>query len=231
MMFNVLLNAGQLTYAMHIAEGFLPKMWALIWTLVFLPFLVLGIMKLNKQFKEDASNKLLFALMAAFAFTLSSLKIPSIVGSCSHPTGMGLGAILLGPVSMVVIGTVVLLLQALLIAHGGITTLGANAFSMAVVGPFVSFGIYHVMKNRNINRKWCVFVAATVGSLSTYFVTSIQLGAAFAQGDFMMASLKFLGVFMFTQLPISIAEGLLTVVVYNLLTENNQFPKLAGGSR
>lgn len=230
-MFNVLLNAGQLTYAMHIAEGFLPKMWALIWTLVFLPFLVLGIMKLNKQFKEDASNKLLFALMAAFAFTLSSLKIPSIVGSCSHPTGMGLGAILLGPVSMVVIGTVVLLLQALLIAHGGITTLGANAFSMAVVGPFVSFGIYHVMKNRNINRKWCVFVAATVGSLSTYFVTSIQLGAAFAQGDFMMASLKFLGVFMFTQLPISIAEGLLTVVVYNLLTENNQFPKLAGGSR
>lgn len=230
-MFNVLLNAGQLTYAMHIAEGFLPKMWALLWTLVFLPFLVFGIMKLNKQFKEDVSNKLLFALMAAFAFTLSSLKIPSIVGSCSHPTGMGLGAILLGPLSMVVIGTVVLLLQALLIAHGGITTLGANAFSMAVVGPFVTFAVYHVMKNMNINRKWCVFVAATVGSLSTYFVTSIQLGAAFAQGDFMMASLKFLGVFMFTQLPISIAEGLLTVVVYNLLTENNQFPKLAGGSR
>lgn len=230
-MFNVLLNAGQLTYAMHIAEGFLPKMWALLWTLIFLPFLVLGIMKLNKQFKEDASNKLLFALMAAFAFTLSSLKIPSIVGSCSHPTGMGLGAILLGPLSMVVIGTVVLLFQALLIAHGGITTLGANAFSMAVVGPFVTFGVYQLMKKMNINRKWCVFVAAMVGSLCTYFVTSIQLGAAFAQGDFIMASIKFLGVFMFTQLPIAIAEGLLTVVVYNLLTENNQFPKLAGGSR
>ncbi len=61
-------------------------------------------------------------------FVLSALKIPSVTGSCSHPTGVGLGAIMFGPSVMFVLGTIVLIFQALLLAHGGITTLGANAF-------------------------------------------------------------------------------------------------------
>lgn len=230
-MLNTFLGLGQFTYAMHISEGFLPQIWALIWTLVFTPFLLWSVINLNRKFKEDSSNKLLFALMAAFAFTLSSLKIPSFVGSCSHPTGMGLGAILLGPLPMVAIGTIVLIMQALLIAHGGITTLGANAFSMAVVGPFVSFGVYRLLKKLNVSSKISVFFAATIGSLSTYFITSLQFGAAFAEGDIIKSTIKFLSVFMLTQLPISIAEGLLTVVVYNLIGQTNQFPRLAGGER
>lgn len=230
-MIQNLLSGSRFTYAMHIAEGFLPKQWSLVWFVLFTPLLILSIKKLTVLFKEESSNKLLFSLMAAFAFTLSSLKIPSIVGSCSHPTGMGLGAILLGPLPMVAVGTIVLLLQALLIAHGGITTLGANAFSMAVVGPFVSFGIYTILKKMNVNKKLTVFLAATIGSLSTYFITSLQLGLAFANGNFLLSAAKFLGVFMFTQLPISIAEGLLTVVVYNLLSQSNQFPVLVGGKK
>lgn len=169
--------------------------------------------------------------MAAFAFTLSALKIPSIVGSSSHPTGMGLGAILLGPMSMVVVGTIVLILQALLIAHGGITTLGANAFSMAVVGPFVSFGVFHLLKKMKVNNKVSVFLAASLGSLSTYFVTSLQLGLAFTDGNLLFSVAKFLGVFMFTQVPIAIAEGVLTVVVYNLLSQTDQFETFVGGTK
>lgn len=230
-MIRYLLGAGQLSYAMHISEGFLPKIWALIWFLAFMPFLVLSIRKLTVQFKDDQTHKLLFALMAAFAFTLSALKIPSIVGSSSHPTGMGLGAILLGPMSMVAVGTIVLILQALLIAHGGITTLGANAFSMAVVGPFVSFGVFHLLKKMNVNKKFSVFFAATLGSLSTYFVTSLQLGLAFTDGNLLFSVAKFLGVFMFTQVPIAIAEGVLTVVVYNLLSQTDQFETFVGGTK
>ena len=77
-------------------------------------------------------------MCGAFAFVLSALKIPSITGSCSHPTGVGLGAILFGPMTMAVLGLIVLLFQALLLAHGGLTTLGANTFSMAIAGPIVS---------------------------------------------------------------------------------------------
>lgn len=53
-------------------------------------------------------------------------------------TGTGLGAILFGPASVSVLGVIVLLFQALLLAHGGLTTLGANTFSMAIAGPVVS---------------------------------------------------------------------------------------------
>lgn len=217
------------TIAMHIAEGFLPQVWSFVWYGLFAPFFILSMVALKKQFATHSSNKLLFALMAAFAFTLSSLKIPSIVGSCSHPTGMGLGSILLGPLPMVAIGTVVLLMQALLIAHGGITTLGANAMSMAVVGPFVTFGLYKLMKKMGVTLKVNIFISAIVGNLATYLLTSLQLGAAFSGGDFMGASIKFMGVFMLTQVPIALAEGLLTIVIFNLLSESKQFPVLKGG--
>ena len=123
-------------YAMHIMEGFLPFGWAVFWWAITLPFLVIGLRSIQQNLKEHPELKTMLGLSGAFAFVLSALKIPSVTGSCSHPTGVGLGAILFGPTAMSVIGTIVLLFQSLLLAHGGLTTLGANAFSMAVVGPF-----------------------------------------------------------------------------------------------
>ena len=65
--------------------------------------------------------------------------MPSVTGSCSHPTGTGLGAVLFGPAAVSVLAAIVLVFQALLLAHGGITTLGANDFSMGIVGPFAAW--------------------------------------------------------------------------------------------
>ena len=125
--------------AMHVMEGFLPVKWAIIWWVIFIPFFVVGLKNITRIVKDQPKKKLLLALCGAFVFVLSALKIPSVTGSCSHPTRVGLAAILFGPSATVVLGTIVLLFQALLLAHGGITTLGANAFSMAIVGPLVSF--------------------------------------------------------------------------------------------
>ena len=209
--------------AMHVMEGFLPVKWAIIWWVIFIPFFVVGLKNITRIVKDQPKKKLLLALCGAFVFVLSALKIPSVTGSCSHPTGVGLAAILFGPSATVVLGTIVLLFQALLLAHGGITTLGANAFSMAIVGPLVSFGIWKLCKNK-INKKVAVFLAASLGDLLTYTITSIQLGLAFPDpsGGFMVSTLKFLGVFFVTQVPIAIAEGLLTVIVYNFIVENEE---------
>ena len=81
-------------------------------------------------------------------FVISSLKIPSVTGSCSHMTGTGLGAILFGPTAAGVLGLIVLLFQAILLAHGGLTTLGANTFSMAIVRS-VSFLMGFISFARN----------------------------------------------------------------------------------
>ena len=209
--------------AMHVMEGFLPVKWAIIWWVIFIPFFVVGLKNITRIVKDQPKKKLLLALCGAFVFVLSALKIPSVTGSCSHPTGVGLAAILFGPSATVVLGTMVLLFQSFLLAHGVITTLGANAFSMAIVGPLVSFGIWKLCKNK-INKKVAVFLAASLGDLLTYTITSIQLGLAFPDpsGGFMVSTLKFLGVFFVTQGPIAIAEGLLTVIVYNFIVENEE---------
>ncbi|MEG0856322.1 MAG: energy-coupling factor ABC transporter permease [Terrisporobacter sp.] len=224
----MLMATPVLSNAMHIMEGFLPVGWAVAWWIIFIPFFVVGLKNITKIVKEQPKKKLLLALCGAFVFVLSALKIPSVTGSCSHPTGVGLAAILFGPSATVVLGTIVLLFQALLLAHGGITTLGANAFSMAIVGPIVSFGIWKLCKDK-IDKRWAVFLAAALGDLLTYTVTSIQLGFAFPDpsGGVLLSIGKFLGVFFLTQVPIAIAEGLLTVIVYNFITENEEREVLA----
>lgn len=205
------------TEAMHIMEGFLPPVWSISWSLVCLPFLVAGTMSLKKIVAEDKKNKLLLAMVGAFAFVLSALKVPSVTGSCSHATGVGLGAILLGPMVMAVIGAIVLLFQALLLAHGGITTLGANVFSMAIVGPIVAYGVYKLIRKTKAPQWLAIFLGAMLGDLLTYVMTSVQLALAFPSqtGGFMESLVKFLGIFAVTQLPLAISEGLLTVVVVN----------------
>jgi len=213
-------NAAQ---AMHITEGFLPLPWVIFWYLVALPFWMMGLRQLTQITQANPELKLLLAVAGAFTFVLSALKIPSVTGSSSHPTGTALGAILFGPWVMTILGTLVLLFQALLLAHGGLTTLGANAVAMAIAGPGLAWGCYQGLWRLG-NRKLAIFGAAVCGNLGTYLVTALQLALAFpdADGGIMMAFLKFAGIFSFTQIPLAIAEGLLTVLVWDWLQDYAQ---------
>ncbi len=209
---------------MHIMEGFLPLAHAVGWSAISLPFVGVGVWRLQKQLAEQPHTRLLTGAMGGFAFVLSALKLPSVTGSCSHPTGMGLGTVLFGPAIMTVIGTIVLLFQALLLAHGGITTLGANVFSMAVVGSYLASGFYRGVRRLGGPLPLSVFLAASLADLGTYLVTSAQLALAFPDPatGFVGAFLKFAGVFAFTQLPLAVGEGLLSSLVMGLLLKNSR---------
>lgn len=202
-------------YGMHIMEGYLAPGFCVAWGVVALPFLIWGFGGMNRILNADRKNITLLAMSGAFIFVISSLKIPSVTGSCSHMTGTGLGAILFGPAPVAVLGMIVLLFQAVLLAHGGLTTLGANTFSMAVAGPFVSYGIYHLSQKCKINKKVGIFFAAFLGDLFTYCVTSLQLAIAYPSrdGGILASAVKFLGVFAPTQLPLAVVEGILTVII------------------
>ncbi|MDF2963081.1 MAG: cobalt transporter CbiM [Paenibacillus sp.] len=215
----LLFNEPRSAYAMHIMEGFLPIGWAIFWWIVFIPFFVLGLRALIKITKETPELKIMLGLAGAFTFVLSALKLPSVTGSSSHPTGTGLGAVMFGPLPMSVLGSIVLLFQAVLLAHGGLTTLGANAFSMAVAGPMIGYAVYKSMMKTTGKQKLSIFMAAALADLSTYIVTSIQLAVAFpAESGGIAASLaKFGGIFAITQIPLAISEGLLTVLIWNWL--------------
>ena len=208
---------------MHIMEGFLPIEHAVGWTIASAPFVAYGIHAVKKRIAENPEQRMLLGVAAAFTFVLSALKIPSVTGSCSHPTGTGLGSILFGPAAMAPIGLVVLLFQALLLAHGGLTTLGANVFSMAIVGPFAAFVLFRLAQQLKCSFAVSVFIAASLADLLTYVTTSLQLAWAFPDpvSGFAGSFVKFATIFAITQIPLAISEGLLTVVIMNAIKRFN----------
>ena len=201
--------------AMHIMEGYLPPKYCVLWGVICLPFLVAGYFSIKKTLAKNRKSITILAMAGAFIFVLSSLKIPSVTGSCSHMTGTGLAAILFGPLAVSILGVIVLIFQAVLLAHGGITTLGANTFSMAIAGPFLSFGIYKLCQKLKVNKYVGIFLAASIGDLFTYCITSYELALAYpsANGGVGASAAKFLAVFAPTQVPLAIIEGILTVVI------------------
>ena len=211
----MLFAVAPVSNAMHVMEGFLPVTHCVIWIVICIPFLVIGIRNIKKLLDNNRKTLMILALTGAFVFVLSSLKIPSVTGSCSHMTGTGLGAILFGPCITSILGIIVLIFQAVLLAHGGLTTLGANCFSMAIAGPILSYVIYKALKKANVNKKVTVFLAACLGDLFTYCVTSFELAIAYPSevGGIGASMAKFLGVFATTQVPLAIIEGILTVII------------------
>ncbi len=201
---------------MHIMEGFLPLKWCIFWYAMALPFVAYGVWKLKNIIEEHPDTKPMLGIAGAFIFVLSSLKLPSVTGSCSHPTGTGLGAIMFAPAITSVLSVIVLIYQALLLAHGGITTLGANTFSMGIAGPFVAYVIYKFLNKVSFNI--AVFMASMLGDLVTYVVTSIQLALAYPLGgSIAKAFLGFASIFAVTQVPLAIIEALVTMLLLRYL--------------
>lgn len=203
---------------MHIAEGFIPVSHCVAWAAVAAPFVVHGAVQVRKQLKENPESGLLLGAAGAFTFVMSAIKIPSVTGSSSHPTGTGLGAVLFKPPVMAFLGAIVLLFQALLLAHGGITTLGANVFSMAIVGPWVGYGIWRLARSMGASLEVGIFFAAFFADLSTYLVTALQLAFAHhANGTVASAALSFLALYGPTQVPLAVVEAIITVLIIRSL--------------
>jgi len=206
-------------------EGYLPAIWCIVWFVVSIPVVAYGVYKLNKLVKEERGILPVLAVAGAFIFVLSSLKMPSVTGSCSHPTGTGIGAIIFGPAITAVLSTIVLIYQALFLAHGGLTTLGANVFSMGIVGPIVAYLIYKTGMKAKLNFYLIVFLAATLGDWATYIVTSTELALAFPAGDiltfggFFSSFSKFVAIFAITQVPLAIVEGAVSALLFKYIIQ------------
>ena len=197
---------------MHIMEGYLEPMWCLIWFIVMIPFFYFGVVKIRQILREHPEQKMMVALSGAFIFLLSSLKLPSVTGSSSHPTGTGVAVVFYGVGVCAVLSTIVLIFQALLIAHGGFTTLGANCVSMGIIGPFVGLIFWKILRKANAGVFIAMFFAAFFADLITYVVTAIQMSLNVMtanSANFVDAFVDFMSVYAVTQIPLAIVEGLI----------------------
>jgi cobalt/nickel transport system permease protein len=207
--------------AMHISEGLLPFAWAVFWFLAAVPFLAYGLYRLKKLSRVDLSLKPLVGLLAAFVFIISCLPVPvPTAGTCSHPCGTGLSAILVGPGISILIAFAALLIQALFLAHGGLSTLGANSLAMGVMGSFAGYFTFRIVRTFRVNLAVAGFLAGLLADWATYSMTSLILALGI-RGEASFASIftKILIAFIPTQLPLGILEGAMTAGMVILLSK------------
>jgi len=204
---------------MHIMEGFLPLQWCIVWWIIALPCLMFGIYQLKKLVDLDREALPLLGVTGGFIFILSSLKLPSVTGSCSHPTGTGLSTISFGPWITSVICMIVLLFQSLFLAHGGLSVLGANIVSMGIVGPLVGYGIYRLLRDTPVNIYITVFLVSALADMFTYVTTSLELALAYPAetGGVVSSFILFMGIFALTQVPLAIVEGIILALVFKYI--------------
>jgi cobalt/nickel transport system permease protein len=197
--------------AMHISEGILPASWAILWTAASLPFIAWGLRDLRRRSEGLPWFKPLVGLVGAAVFLISCMPIPvPTAGTCSHPCGTGLAAILIGPGLAVVVASIALTLQALFLAHGGLTTLGANILAMGVAGAYVGYGTYRI--GRRLGLPWvaAAFAAGLLSDWATYAMTAFELAAALhGTGSLTTLFSLILLAFVPTQVPLGILEGFL----------------------
>ena len=201
--------------AMHISEGILPPQWAGLWFVVVLPFIAWGLRDMRIKSAREPFFKPMVGLIGAAVFVISCMPIPvPTAGTCSHPCGTGLAAILLGPALTAVVSSVALLLQALFLAHGGLTTLGGNVLSMGVVGAFTGWAVFRISRRAGVPLWGAAFLAGMLSDWATYAATSLVLAAALhGGGSFLKMSAAIGASFLPTQLPLGILEGFITAGV------------------
>lgn len=207
----VFLVSDKAAYAMHITEGILPSEWAVTWFAVSIPFLGIGIYHVKRKKKEMHSYLPLVGMLGAAVFVFSCFPVPVVAlngMATSHPCGTGMSAILLGPFVSVLIAGIALLIQALFLAHGGLTTLGGNIFSMGILGSFSGFFAFKITRRCGMPLFWCGFFAGVISDLFTYLGTSVELGLLVINngGSFFRATAEIFGVFMMT------SQGVLCIV-------------------
>jgi len=200
-------------FAMHISEGILPLPWALLWGAAAIPFIAWGLRDLRSRSEETPWFKPLVGLVGAAVFLISCMPIPvPTAGTCSHPAGTGLAAILIGPGLTVVVASIALTLQALFLAHGGLTTLGANILAMGVVGAYTGYGAWRIARRVGLPWPVAAFLAGLLSDWATYAMTSFELATALqGSGSFTAMFSMLLIAFVPTQIPLGILEGFLCV--------------------
>lgn len=197
---------------MHIAEGMLPLSYAAGYWAGASALVARGLWEYRHRARREPQVKQLTGVMTAAIFLISLLPIPvPVAGTCSHPAGTPLAAIMLGPWLTVVMSMVALLFQALFFAHGGLTTLGANTLTMGVFGGFAGWLVFWAVRRLGSSLFVAGAAAGLIGDVMVYIGTATQLALAI-HGAHPVGEVFWLVLagFMPTQAPLAIVEGLFT---------------------
>jgi len=165
---------------LHIPDGFLSGATSAGTAVMAAGGLGYSIKKAGAYLQE--SRIALTGLVAAFIFALQMLNFPVVAGTSGHLLGGALAVILVGPWLGITAVSVVVIIQALVLADGGVSALGANILNMALVTGFVGWGVFRVMV-KTLPRSWTtVLVSTFTAALVSVVASSLAFVVEYAIG-------------------------------------------------
>ncbi len=214
---------------MHIEDGILPAQACAMWYGATALFVYPGLREIRRRTRENLSYKPFLSMVGVAVFVISAMHLPvPVTGSCSHPCGTSLAAIIVGPFATAVVSSIVLFFQAIFLGHGGITTIGANDFSMGIAGGISGYLCWRLLRRFKAPLWVAGGVAGFVGDIVTYMTSSFELALSL-HGNVPLTRqwLIFFAGYGPTQLPLAVAEAVFTAAVLQVMY--NRRPDLLPG--
>ncbi len=194
---------------MHIPDGFINLQTSAIFAGA--AAICVGVSLKGARKELDDKSAPLAGLTAVFIFAVQMLNFPVGAGTSGHLLGGALAAVLVGPWAATLALTVVLLMQGFLFADGGLSAIGLNIFNIAVIGVWVGYGTYLIVKRLLPKRKSSVALAGAIGGLISVPAAAFGFVVQYALGGNATFSLTSVFTAMIgTHIVIGIGEALIT---------------------
>jgi cobalt/nickel transport system permease protein len=199
---------------MHIPDGLMDPLILLIGWGIAVSIVALATRIVNKKIENKYIP--LMAVLGAGIFVAQMLNFPVGGGTTGHLIGAALAAILLGPLSSIIIITTILILQCLLFGDGGLTALGLNILNMAVIGSLTGYFTYAIFNRRY--QKIAIFIASWLSVLLGALMCSIELSLSYIQSNGIYGISPYISIpsMLGYHIIIGIGEGIITtgILVY-----------------
>lgn len=182
---------------MHIPDNYLSPSTCIVLALVSIPVVKMSMNKAKEQLGMKKMSSI--AVYSAFSFIIMMFNIPLPGGTSGHAVGSALTALIMGPWVSVISTSIALIIQAIFFGDGGIISLGANVFNMAILMPFTAYYTNRILKNFIKKDKFNAFISGYI---------SLNLAALFTAIEFGVQPLLFkdsLGLPLYCPYPLSIS--------------------------
>jgi cobalt/nickel transport system permease protein len=161
---------------MHIPDGFLSLTICALMYVLSIGFLVLSWKKAKNTYSNSVTPML--AVSSAFVFAAQMINFPILYGTSGHLVGGTFLSVLFGPYMAILGMTIVLMMQALIFADGGLSTFGANVFNMAIIGGLSYFIVKSFTRESKSSSRFflSVFVASWISMVAGALACGLQIG-------------------------------------------------------
>lgn len=206
---------------MHIPDGFIDVPTSAAFGAVAAAGVSVSLRGARKQLDERAAP--LAGLVAVFIFAVQMLNFPVGAGTSGHLMGGALAMVLVGPHAAVLAVTVVLIVQALMFADGGLSALGLNVFNLALVGVWGSYLVFLLLRALLPKKRSSVVVSTFIAALisvplaATTFVVQYWLG-----GSETFSVRSVFGAMFGTHVLIGIGEAFITSLTVSAVLSSRQ---------